>query len=176
MNNNHQYYRYMTYTEKLREITGSPWQACSGSSLVDVRNKVGIDLVENPGMPQWVFLPSEIQAAEMRAEQMNLELEDLIVTLVAQVIYTGAHYIPGGSLWIEAVAYSQLKGRIAELKEECTGELRVLMVYLEETHELIMLNDLDVGGIPRLPMYDKKKVKGSNQVSRADMRKMAGGN
>ena len=172
MSDKYKYYRYMTYTEKLWDITGTPWQQCSGSSLVDVRKRVGHDLVENPGMPEMVFLPSEIQAAETRAEIMDQKRTDLLVTLVARTTYKGENFNPGGSLWIESVAYSQLKGHIATRKEQCNGEFKVLIVYSEETHELIMWNDLDVGGIPRSPNYDEKRRKTGNRISRAELKDM----
>ena len=166
----------MTYTPKLAEITGSPLDRCHGSSLADVKKQVGDDLVHDPGAPEMIFLKSDIVAAELRAELMDQQLEDLVVTLVCNV----THYENGqrvltplrdtvdepdeapksttGPLWVESVLYSQLKGRIVELRDKCDGDLKVLMAYSAETKELIMWNDLDVGGIPRMPGYGNKKM------------------
>lgn len=177
-------FTYLTYSQKLADITGSPWDRCSGSSLADVKKQVGDDLVHDPGAPEMIFIKSEVVAAELRAELMDQQLEDLVVTLVCNVTHRDSaqnvlaplrdtvENIPAeqesttGPLWIESVPYSQLKGRITELRHECDGELKVLMAYSAETKELIMWNDLDVGEIPRMPGYSNKKMSFQKKIYR----------
>ena len=146
----------MSYNEKQTSVIGTPWQMYSSSTLPGVLSKAGEDLVENIGLPDMIFSRSEVQAAEMRATLLEMRLEDMVCTLVCNTTYTGEGYIPGGSLWIEPVLYSQLNGRIAELREKCTGEFKVMMAYSEETSQMFWINDLELGVKPRLPKYDQK--------------------
>lgn len=143
---------YLTYTQKLREIIGSPWQHNSGGTLANIRKKVGQDLVDYPGMPEMVYLPSEVQAAELRAEMMDQKYEDIVVTLVYKAIYTSSK----GGIYVESLRHSQVIGRIHELREQCTGSIKIMMVYSEETHQLFGWNDMPVDEKPRLPKYDQE--------------------
>lgn len=146
-------FNYLMYSQKLGTITDSPWQRASGSSLADARKKVGADLVHDPGMPEMIFLPSEVQAAELRATHMEDKIEDLIVTLVCEVTYA-----TGKSLRVESVPYSQLHGRIEELHNTVIdGKVRVWIAYSEETHQVFVLNGLElIDEEPRLPGYGKE--------------------
>ena len=157
-----EHFDYLSYTQALIDITGSPWNRNTASSLADVRKKVGQDLVEPPRMPDFIFSRLEIEAAELRAELMKEKYEDLVVTLVCNVVYTGPNYITGGSLHIESLRHSQVVGRIAELRELCEGTVKVLMIYSEETNQMFWWNDLELDTKPRLPgygtEYDKKRV------------------
>ena len=147
---------YLTYTQKLKETTGSPWDANSGASLDDVRKKVGQDLVDYPGMPEMVYLKSEVDAAELRAELMAEKIEDIVVTLVCRIVYP--KYGPPGTLHIESLRYSQVVGRVHELKEKITdgGTVKVLIVYSEETKQVFGCNDLEIDEKPRLPRYGQE--------------------
>ena len=157
-----EHFDYLTYTQALTDITGSPWNRNTASSLADVRKKVGQDLVKSPGMPDFIFSRLEIEAAELRAELMKENYEDIVVTLVCNVIYPGPNYITGGSLHIESLRHSQVIGRIHELRELCEGTVKVLMIYSEETNQMFWWNDLELDTKPRLPgygkEYDKKRV------------------
>ena len=142
----------LTYSQKRREITGSPWFAVSGS-LVDARRKVKQDLVDGPGPVDMVFTKSAVAAAELRAAHMVNQLEDLIVTLVCEVSYNAG----GKSLLVESVPHSQLHGRIKELHDTVTdGKVRVWIAYSEETSQVFVLNGLEIDEPPRLPGYDQK--------------------
>jgi len=145
-------FNYLMYSQKLGEITDSPWQRASGSSLADARKKVGDDLVEDPGMPVMVYLPSEVLAAELRAEMMDKKYEDIVVTLVYKAIYTSSK----GGIYVESLRHSQVLGRIHELRAQCTGSIKIMMVYSEETHQLFGWNDMPIYEKPRLPKYDQK--------------------
>ena len=150
-------YDYLTYTPKLREITGSPWDRNSGFSLADVRKNVGDDLVDDPGMPEMIYLPSEVRAAELRAAHMADRLEDIIVTLVCNITIPGLNCKKGGTLRVESLPYSQLFGRIEELKHPVqTSTVKVWIAYSEETSQVFWLNDLEIDEPPRLPGYDVK--------------------
>ena len=146
---------YLTYTQALKPITGTPWAQCSGSSLADVRKKVGQDLVEYPGMPEMVILPSEYEASQLRAEMMKEKIEDLVVTLVLKVRYSN----PVGTIRVESIRYSQLAGRIAELKrlaEKENGHVFVISAYSEESKQEFWWNDFELRANPRLPKYDQE--------------------
>ena len=147
-------FNYLMYSQKLGEITDSPWQRCCGGSLADARKKVGDDLVEDPGMPEMIFTPAEIRAAELRAAHMADKIEDLIVTLVCEVTYA-----TGKSLRVESVPYSQLHGRIEELHTTVIdGKVRVWIAYSEETHQVFVLNGIEIDEKPRMPGYGKYPV------------------
>ena len=142
----------LTYTQRRKEITGSPWFAVSGS-LTDARRKVKQDLVDDPGHPDMIFSHSAVDAAELRAEHMKEKIEDIIVTLVCEVSYNAG----GKSLLVESVPHSQLHGRIEELSETVIdGKVRVWIAYSEETSQVFVLNGLEIDEPPRLPEYDMK--------------------
>ena len=145
-------FNYLMHSQKLGTITDSPWQRASGSSLADARKKVGDDLVQDPGMPEMVYLPSEVQAAELRAEMMDKKYEDIVVTMVYKAIYTSSK----GGIYVESLRHSQVIGRIHELRDKCTGSIKIMMVYSEETHQLFGWNDLPIDETPRLPGYGKE--------------------
>ena len=112
--------------------------------------------------PSFIFSRLEIEAAELRAELMKEKYEDIVVTLVCNIIYQGPNYKPGGSLHIESLRHSQVVGRIAELRAQCEGTVKVMIVYSEETKQMFNWNDLELDTKPRLPgygkEYDKKRV------------------
>ena len=143
---------YLTHTQALEPITGSPWDRNSGFSLADVRKKVGEDLVDDPGMPEMIYLPSEVRAAELRAELMAEKIEDIVVTLVYKTLYDSAK----SGIYVESLRYSQVIGRVHELQEKYTDIIKVLMVYSEETHQLFGWNDLMIDEKPRLPQYGQE--------------------
>jgi len=145
-------FNYLMYSQKLGDITDSPWQRASGSSLADARKKVGDDLVHDPGMPEMVLLPSEVQAGELRAEMMDEKYEGLVVTLVYKAIYTSSK----GGIYVESLRHSQVIDRIHELRGQCTGSIKIMMVYSEETHQLFGWNDLPITEEPRMPKYDQE--------------------
>ena len=143
------------HTQKLGTITDSPWQRASGSSLADARKKVGDDFVEDPGMPEMIYLPSEVQAAELRAEMMDKKYEDIVVTLVYNVIYSGSK----GGIYVESLRHSQVIGRVHELQEHAKKSdcvVKIMMVYSEETHQLFGWNDIPIDETPRMPKYDQE--------------------
>ena len=143
------------HSQKLGTITDSPWQRASGSSLTDARKKVGDDLVQDPGMPEMIYLPSEVQAAELRAEMMDKKYEDLIVTLVTKVRFSN----PVGIIRVESLRYSQLTGRIADMKHIAKKEgfaLFVVTAYSEETGEEFYWNNMELETKPRMPGYGKE--------------------
>ena len=154
--------KYTTFTDKLKSITGTYLQRITASGLAGVRKRVGNDLVEYPGLPEYVFLQSEMGAAEMRAECMGSKIEDLVCTLTCKTVYD--HCRPQGVLYAEPVLYSQLNGRIAELRERCMGksaafpaiEFKVMMAYSEETRQMFWWNDLELNIKPRMPGYNQK--------------------
>ena len=145
-------FNYLMHSQKLGTITDSPWQRASGSSLADARKKVGDDLVEDPGMPEMIYLPSEVQAAKLRADMMDKKYEDIVVTLVYNVIYSDSK----GGIYVESLRYSQVLGRIHELREQSTGNIKIMMVYSEETHQLFGWNDIPIDETPRMPKYDQE--------------------
>jgi len=150
------HFDYATYTQALTDITGSPWNCNTASSLADVRKKVGQDLVDQPGMPEMIFTKQEVVAAELRAEMMKEKIEDIVVTLVCNVTYTGPNSNPGGTLHIESLRQSQVIGRVHELRELCEGTVKVLMVYSEVTKQLFGWNDMPIDTKPRLPGYGQE--------------------
>jgi len=83
---------------------------------------------------------------------MDQKHEDLVVTLVYEAIYTSSK----GGIYVESLRHSQVIGRIQELKEQCTGSIKIMMVYSEETHQLFGWNDLPVDETPRLPKYNQE--------------------
>jgi len=145
-------FNYLMHSQKLGTITDSPWQRASGSSLEDARKKVGDDLVQDPGMPEMIYLPSEVQAAELRAEMMKQKYEDIVVTMVYKAIYTSSK----GGIYVESLRHSQVIGRIHELRDQCTGSIKIMMVYSEETHQLFGWNDIPIDETPRMPGYGKE--------------------
>lgn len=150
-------FNYLMYSQKMAEITDSPWQRASGSSLADARKKVGDDLVQDPGMPEMIYLPSEVQAAELRAEMMDEKYEDIVVTLVAKIVYNSGS--SKGALRVESLRHSQVVGRIHELQEiakksDCV--VKILIIYSEETGQVFGLIDLPVDEKPRLPKYGQE--------------------
>ena len=148
---------YLTHTQVLEAIIGSPWDRNSGFSLADVRKNVGDDLVDDPGMPEMVFLKSDVVAAELRAEMMEEKIEDIVVTLVCNVTFPGTNCSPNGTLRVESVPHSQLSGRIEELKHPIhTSTVKVWIAYSEETKQVFWLNDLEIDEPPRLPGYGKE--------------------
>jgi hypothetical protein len=142
----------LTYTQGRKEITGSPWFAVSGS-MPTARRKIKQDLVDDPGLPDMIFLPPEVRAAELRAEMMKEKIEDIVVTMVCNVTYHGTTANPGGTLHIESLRHSQIVGRIHELRELCDGTVKVLIIYSEGTHQLFGWNGLEIDEPPRLPKY-----------------------
>ena len=148
-------FNYLMYSQKLGTITDSPFQRCSGGSLADARKKVGDDLVEDPGMPEMVYLPSEVQAAELRAEMMDQKHEDLVVTLVTKVRFSNLV----GVIRVESIRYSQLAGRIADMKHIAKKHgiaLFVVTAYSEETGQECWWNDMELENKPHLPGYGKE--------------------
>jgi len=147
-------FAYLLHTQAQTDITGTPWNPCHGSSLADVKKQmIYDDLVDHPGPPEMIYLESEVQAAELRAAHMEGRLEDIIVTLVCNVIYIGSK----GILRVESVPYSQLAGRIVELKEQVVGgTVKVWIAYSEETKQVFWLNDLEIDEEPRLPGYGQE--------------------
>ena len=163
-------FNYLMHSQKLGTITDSPWQRASGSSLADARKKVGDDLVEDPGMPEMVYLPSEVQAAELRAKMMDKKYEDIVVTLVAKIVYNSGS--SKGALRVESLRHSQVVGRVHELQEiakksDCV--VKILIIYSEETGQVFGLIDLPVDEKPRLPKYgqeyDRKRTVYRNPAS-----------
>jgi len=144
----------LTYTQKLREIIGTPWDMSSGS-IVDIRKKVGHDLVDDPGMPDMVFAPSQYEAAQIQAELMEGKVEDLVVTLVVKSRFTDS----AGTIRVESIRYSMLAGRIAELKHHAgnnKGHVFVISAYCEQTKQEFWWNNMELDNKPRMPGYDLK--------------------
>ena len=131
-------------------ILGSLWERIEGFDLADTRKGVGDNLVNKPKMPTHIFLPSEYNAAEMRAELMKGEIADLVVTLIIKLPNT---------LRVESCYYSKLDARISELKVLSTGQAVVLLVYSEETSQIFWKDDVNIGTKPRLPDYGFVPVK-----------------
>ena len=151
-------FSYLLHTQSQTDITGTPWTPCHGSSLADVKKQmIYDDLVEHPGPPEMIYLPSEVRAAELRAAHMADRLEEIIVTLVCNITIPCPNCNPGGTLRVESVPYSQLFGRIEELKHPVqTSTVKVWIAYSEETKQVFWLNDLEIDEPPRLPGYDVK--------------------
>lgn len=146
----------LTYTQGRREITGSPWFAVSGS-LPTARRKVKQNLVDDPGFPDMIFSRPAVEAAELQAEMMKEQIEDIVVTLVCNISFPSTNSSPNGTLRVESVPYSQLFGRIEELKHPAqTSIVKVWIAYSEETKQVFWLNDLEIDEKPRLPRYGQE--------------------
>ena len=150
---------YHAYIPGLRSINNSDWMIRSGFSLADAKKRLHYDdLVDDKGPTELVFLPSEIEAAGLRAEMMDKKYEDLVVTLVAKITYKSGQ--SKGTLRVESLRHSQIIGRIHELKDQVVdGTVKIMMVYSEETHQLFCWNDMMVDEKPRLPRYGKETVR-----------------
>ena len=148
--------KYHTYSEALRKITSSAWEKLEAFDLAGLRKKIGDNLVEKPGMPDKIFLPSEMQAAEMRAKIMNKKLPDLVVTLVCQIKYDDSKK---GIIHVESVLFTELEIAVECIRERIkNGAVDVLFIYCEESSQLFY----DYGAEwpldeqPRLPAYGQK--------------------
>lgn len=148
--------KYHAYIPGLRPINSSDWMGCSGFSLADAKKSLHYDdLVEDKGPTELIFLPSEMDAARLRAEMMDEKYEDLVVTLVAKITYNKGQ--AKGTLRVESLRHSQVVGRVHELKEQVIdGTVKIMMVYSEETHQLFCWNDLMIDEMPRMPGYGKE--------------------
>ena len=125
-------------------ILGSAWETIEASDLKGVKKKVGDNLVDKSKMPTHIFLPSEYNAADMRAELMKGKISDLVVTVVIKLPNT---------IRVESVYYSDLDERISELKVLSTGQAVVQLVYSEETSQIFWKDDIKTGIKPRMPDY-----------------------
>ena len=125
-------------------ILGSAWESIEASDLKGVKKKVGDNLVDKSKMPTHIFLPSEYNAAEMRAELMKGKISDLVVTIVIKLPNT---------ICVESCYYSELDDRISELKVLSTGQAVIQLVYSEETSQIFWQNDIKTGIKPRMPDY-----------------------
>lgn len=151
------HFSYATYTENLRPIKNTPWLRNHGSSLVDVHKQVGEDLVEDPGFPSMIFLPSEIRAAEMRAQCCENKTEDVVCTLVYQVhsrIIRNSSNVQQSTM-VESVLYSQIQTRIDELYNS-DFIVYITIIYSEDTHQVFWRNDQNLHTKPQMPKYDAK--------------------
>jgi len=150
-------FAFLLHTQAQTEITGTPWNPCHGSSLADVKKQmIYDDLVEHPGPPEMIYLPSEVRAAELRATHMEGRLEDIVVTLVCEISYNAG----GKSLRVESVPHSQLHGRIQELHDTVVdGKVRVWIAYSEETSQVFVLNGREIDEEPRLPGYGTEVIR-----------------
>lgn len=148
--------KYHAYIPGLRSINGSDWMSRSGLSLADAKKSLHYDdLVDDKGPTELIFLPSEMEAAGLRSEMMKEKYEDLVVTLVAKITYNSGQ--SKGTLRVESLRYSQMVGRVQELKEQVVdGTVKIMMVYSEETHQLFCWNDMLIDEKPRLPGYGKE--------------------
>lgn len=161
--------KYHAYIPGLRSINSSDWMRCSGLSLADAKKRLHYDdLVEDKGPTELIFLPSEMEAARQRAEMMEEKYEDLVVTLVAKITYNSGQ--PKGTLRVESLRYSQIIGRVHELKEQVVdGTVKIMVVYSEETNQLFGWNDMPVDEAPRMPKYgeetDRKRTAYRNTSS-----------
>lgn len=146
------HFSYATYTENLRPIKNTPWLRNHGSSLADVRKQVGEDLVEDPGFPEMIFLPSEIRAAEMRAQCCEDKIEDVVCTLVYST------YGQFKSVRMESVLCSQLDEHIIDIRRraELNVGIYIIVAYSEETQQEFWRNDVNLHTKPQLPKYDAK--------------------
>jgi len=131
-------------------ILGSAWESIEASDLKGVKKKVGDNLVDNSKMPTHIFLPSEYDAAEMRAELMRGKISDLVVTIVIKLPNT---------IRVEACYYSKMDARISELKVLSTGQAVVLLAYAEETSQIFYYSDVELDVEPRFPNYGFVPVK-----------------
>lgn len=147
---------YHAYIPGLRSINGSDWMKRSGSSLADAKKRLHYDdLVDDKGPTELIFLPSEMEAARLRADMMGEKYEDLVVTLVAKITYNSGQ--SKGTLRIESLRHSQMVGRVQELKDQVVnGTVKIMMVYSEETGQLFGWNDVPIDEMPRLPKYNQE--------------------
>jgi len=163
--------KFITYNPKLQEITGDPWHQAGAFDLPGVLKDAyaqEYDYSDVVGMPDKIFTKTEYRSAEMRAELMDMKRSDVVVTLVVKTIFKGPNYDPAGSLYIEPVLYSQMEGRIEEMRKETetnqTGAtMKVSMAFSEETSQVYYFDDIPTSIRPRLPKYDQeydKKRKG----------------
>lgn len=148
--------KYHAYIPRLRSINNSDWMIRSGFSLADAKKRLHYDdLVDDKGPTELIFLPSEMEAAGLRAEMMDKKYEDLVVTLVAKITYKSGQ--SKGTLRVESLRHSQIIGRIQELKEQVVdGTVKIMMIYSEETNQLFGWNDMPIDEKPRLPKYDQE--------------------
>lgn len=148
--------KYHAYIPGQRSINGSDWMSRSGLTLADVKKRLHYDdLVNDKGPTELVFLHSEMEAARLRAEMMDQKHEDLVVTLVTKARFTN----PIGVIRVESHRYSQLAGRIAEMKHIAKKEgfaLFVITAYSEETGQEFWWNDVELETKPRMPGYGKE--------------------
>jgi len=142
--------QFNMYNPTLRDITGEDFERIEGYDLSDARRGVGDNLVDKPGMPTHVFLPSEMAAGDMRSELMKGKLADLVVTLVIKLPNT---------IRVESAYLSGLSDRINELKRLSTGQAIITLAYSEETGQIFCKDDVDTGVTPRLPNYEYQPVK-----------------
>ena len=131
-------------------IIGSAWENIEASDLKGVKKKVGDNLVDKSKMPTHIFLPSECDAADMRAELMKGKISDLIVTIVVKLPNT---------IRIESCYYSKMDTRLRELKVLSNGQAVVQLVFSEETSQIFYENDIRLNVEPRLPNYEYQPVK-----------------
>ena len=148
--------KYYCYSEALRKITSTVWEKLEAFDLAGLRKKIGDNLQDKPGMPDKIFLPSEMQAAEMRANIMKIYLPELVVTLVCKITYNDSKNI-NGIIQVQSVFASELDTAIECMKSTITnGTVKVLMAYSEETGQLFAWNDLTIDEQPRLPAWSQK--------------------
>ena len=131
-------------------IIGSAWETIEASDLKGVKKKVGDNLVDKSKMPTHIFLPSECNGADMRAELMKGKISDLVVTLVV--------WFPN-TIRVESVYHSKLADRISEMKVLTTGQAVVQLAYSEETSQVFWKDDIRLNVEPRLPNYEYQPVK-----------------
>ncbi len=144
---------FLLYSERRESVTGSPWQISTGS-IVNARKGVREDLVDDPGMPEYVFTKSAVVSAELQAELMNEKYEDVVVTLVVKVRFSS----PTSIIRVESLRHSQLAGRITEMKQiakEKDGHMFVVTAYSEATKQEFWWNDMKLNVNPKLPGYEK---------------------
>lgn len=100
-------------------------------------------------------MPSHVESAELMAEMMDKKYEDLVVTLVTKARFSN----PVGIIRVESLRYSQLIGRIADMKHIAKKEgfaLFVVTAYSEETGQEFWWNDMELETKPRMPGYGKE--------------------
>ena len=131
-------------------IIGSAWENIEASDLKGVKKKVGDNLVDKSKMPTHIFLPSEYDAADMRAELMKGKISDLVVTIVVKLPNT---------IRVESCYYSKMDARISELKVLSTGQAVVQLAFCEETGQIFYDHDVKTGIKPRMPDYSYVSVK-----------------
>lgn len=133
------------------------WEVYEAGSLASLRKRID-PVVKGDGlfvserkekiMPDGIFTPAEIEASKLRAEMMKNEDKDLVVTLVCDV--------NPGVLHVESLKYSQVIGRVQELRNRTKSTVKVLIVYSEETKQTFGWNDMVTYDKPRLPRYNQK--------------------